>query len=266
MARSFNGSSDFINISSVPSFSGSNPFTIQAWANLTVGAGSFPLIADGLGVQLFFGINLGAGAGFNLYVDGIQSTNGATVTNGTWYHVLGTYNGSNSSLIYVNGVHQGSTSGSASPSAISSVNIGKNTGGNSFWKGGLADFAIWTAVLTQTEITALSSGVRPYNIRKSLLNTWLPLDGLQSPEIDYSGNASNGTLTGTSLSGGPPLAMLSPRSQRTAIITPLPSMITTSTANMNLPINCVVVGNQPEEKKSRFVTDFHGILKNIFRE
>lgn len=40
----------------------------------------------------------------------------------------------------------------------------------------------------------------------------------------------------------------------------------TNTTNMQLPINCVVVGNQPEEKKSKFITNFAGILKNIFRE
>lgn len=40
----------------------------------------------------------------------------------------------------------------------------------------------------------------------------------------------------------------------------------TSTGVLQLPINCVIAGDQPEEKKSRFITDFAGILKNIFGE
>lgn len=44
------------------------------------------------------------------------------------------------------------------------------------------------------------------------------------------------------------------------------SIVTVSTQVLNLPINCVLAGDQPEEKKSRFITDFSGILKSIFGE
>lgn len=39
-----------------------------------------------------------------------------------------------------------------------------------------------------------------------------------------------------------------------------------NTGLLQLPINCVLAGQQPEEKKSKFITDFYGILKNIFGE
>lgn len=45
-----------------------------------------------------------------------------------------------------------------------------------------------------------------------------------------------------------------------------PLQVTDTIVKMQLPINCVLGGDQREEKKIRYITDFAGLLKNIFRE
>lgn len=50
------------------------------------------------------------------------------------------------------------------------------------------------------------------------------------------------------------------------IVTPGVLTVTDTIVKMQKPINCVVIGDQPEEKKSRFVTDFRGVLRGIFGE
>lgn len=62
--------------------------------------------------------------------------------------------------------------------------------------GGLADVAIWTGItLSASEITALANGAKPFNIRPQYLTGYWPLDGLQSPEPDLSGQNSLQYLT-----------------------------------------------------------------------
>jgi hypothetical protein len=71
--------------------------------------------------------------------------------------------------------------------------------------------AVWNVVLTAAEHLSLSKGVLPYKIRPSALIGWWQLDGLQSPEPDFSGKANNGTLTGTALVFGAPTMPFTPR-------------------------------------------------------
>jgi hypothetical protein len=84
-------------------------------------------------------------------------------------------------------------------------------GASLFNNGQLADFAIWSVLLTAAEASALAKGARPNTIRSASLVNWWPLGGIQSPEPDLSGNKNNGTLTGTAPAFGPPIAPFTPR-------------------------------------------------------
>jgi hypothetical protein len=81
-------------------------------------------------------------------------------------------------------------------------------------QGNMADTALWNVVLSATEIAALAKGIRPPQVRPAALIGYWPLDGLQSPEPDLSGNRNNGTLTGTVNAFGPPIRPITPRMRK----------------------------------------------------
>jgi len=57
---------------------------------------------------------------------------------------------------------------------------------------------VWNVALSAGNITSLVNGVRPPNVNSANLQGWWPLDGfLNTTENDLSGNANNGTITGT---------------------------------------------------------------------
>ena len=81
-----------------------------------------------------------------------------------------------------------------------------------FWNGNLSEIAVRKGVLlTANEAKAHNAGERPSRIRPTSIVGWWPIDGLQSPEPEYSGNKMVGTLTGTAFATGPPLMPLTPR-------------------------------------------------------
>lgn len=192
-------------------------------------------------------------------------------TNGSWAHWLFNFAASGCTL-YRNGVSVG-TVGAGSTGSASGYVIGNFSGAITPATGSIAEFAYWSGVnLSSTEIAAIAAGCDTKKIRPNALlggaGLYLPLNGLQSPEPDLSGNALNGTLTGTAFDLGPPIAAFSPR-QFQIVVPPIPPHQTTTNTitNFNLPINCVIGGNPgPEEKKSGFITDFRGILKGVFGE
>jgi hypothetical protein len=208
-------------------------FAFSVWAWLDATSGNFPQIcspnagATGADLQLF-GIHVGASAGLNLYISGLQSGNTTNFVIGAtpvWHHCACRYvsNGAATGtiIVYLDGVDV-TNGNSGSISAVPGTNpwsIGAgNAGGNSFWKGYLYDYAIWTAAtgvipITIDEIKALSKGARPFQIRPQNLVTHLPLWGFGYPEPDLSGAVRNGTQAG-SVTAGPidaPVMMFTPR-------------------------------------------------------
>jgi hypothetical protein len=53
-------------------------------------------------------------------------------------------------------------------------------------------------------VQQLAAGYRPVDVNSANLQGWWPLSGYSSPEPDISGNANNGTLTGTTQAPMPP--------------------------------------------------------------
>lgn len=235
MARSFNGSTDYIQtgiqinqFASGVSASTITSFVYSAWVILSTGVGSFPVLfgVDPSDTQfLLFGVNVGNFSGLNLYMQGLESKNAASFTKDVWHHVACQYisNGSDTGTItvYDNGVdvtvgNQGVTDTFVVNDTFKLFIANGAKGGNSFWKGSIADVAVWTAAnqvaaLSVSEIQALAKGVRPNKVRPGNLAMWLPDDGIASPEPDLSGNVRNGTLTGTALTFGPPFLPFTPR-------------------------------------------------------
>ena len=138
-------------------------------------------------------------------------TDALMVTN-VWANWVFTWNNSTGSVAYKNGTSVGTSAGTTfTASGGGGYVIGNLEVFNRQSDSYLSDFAYWNVTLTPGEAKALASGVRPNTIRPSSLVIWLPIDGLQSPEPDLSGNAYNGTVTATSLAPGPPVTLFTPR-------------------------------------------------------
>jgi hypothetical protein len=231
MARSFNApAQDHIALANSAVLDVTTQLSIVAWANV----GAAPVSGN----QATIIGNGNAAGGRNFILDyrniggtlqlELSNTVGAsfgelravvTLSTSVWHSVVFTADWTQNpwvSTCYIDGVSQsvsnagGVTTGTPSASDTNHF-IGQTTVGTAFWSGSLAEIAVYKGIiLTAGEAKAFSLGVRAKDIRKSLIGYW-PLDGLKSPEPDLSGNANNGTLTGTLLAPGPPLAMFTPR-------------------------------------------------------
>jgi hypothetical protein len=151
----------------------------------------------------------GTGSSPNTNYDGAGSN---TLSTNTWYHIAVTGSTVSNYTGYVNGSADGNQGSGFAFCTPDNVTFGDDyTTTDQPLVGTLADIGIWTTVLSAGELSALSKGARPSTVRQGSLVGYWPLDGIQSPEPDLSKNKNNGTLTGTSLSAGPPIAMFSPR-------------------------------------------------------
>jgi hypothetical protein len=149
-------------------------------------------------------------------------TTTSSLSTATWHSLGWSYDfgsTSNNPIGYLDGtkltVGSGLTAGTA-PSgthgtAANNLYIGNVNAGTRVLDGRMAGFVVWNIILTDLEFAALGRGIQPYNIRPASLAGWWPIDGIQSPEPDLSGNKLNGTLTGTLFAFGPPVTPFTPR-------------------------------------------------------
>ena len=221
MARTFNGTSDVIKPSINMTLTGIG--TSSAWvrpSNTTVGDGAvFGLISGGHSLTIF----AESPGHFAYYDQGGGFTGSATYTINTWYHVAHVVDGVGAKG-YVNGVADGSLAGLTTLNATTVYWIGYNNQ-NNFFPGDIADMAVWNTNLTPAEVLALAKGARPNMLRQGNLIRWWPIDGVQSPEPDLSGNAANGVITGTTSAFGPPYMQFTPRWPRFMPLPPPPAFI-----------------------------------------
>lgn len=135
----------------------------------------------------------------------------AAPTTGVWHHFCITYDAAstaNAPVIYQDGTSRTVTTVAAAVGTIANTpdffRIGNSSLVTEWWDGLIAHFAIWDKVLlTAGEVLALASGVSPVLIRPDSLKTYLPINGIDSPETDFIlGNAAN--MTGTLLTQNEP--------------------------------------------------------------
>jgi hypothetical protein len=198
--------------------------TLAAWTGLTAATLSVWFNVSSFPATTNYGAVLVDGTGqTGMWVRGISVKHlnyewrGQAVADGTavlataiWYNGVLTWDGTNM-IGYLNGVSDlTTTSGIAQPVPSGGVYGGRDGGGD-FLNAAIADQAIWNVALTSLEVTALSRGMRPNRIRPLNLKLWIPHDGLQSPEPDLAGSATNSSLSGTTLAFGPPFTIATPR-------------------------------------------------------
>lgn len=166
----FNGSTGNASIAnSTPfAFDYNTPFTVEAWYKQT-GSSSNVIFSKMQNSGTFAGYELAVGSG-NLHLFLINNFGSALMinkdwtttsfSNGVWYHIVFTYDGSHLAagcVAYVNGVLQTGAAvndslGSNSITTATSPYIGSRGGSSGFLNGQLANLAIYDRVLTSTEI------------------------------------------------------------------------------------------------------------------
>jgi hypothetical protein len=213
MARAFIGT-DIISCGTGPVSNTDNNVTWAAWV-LPGGSGSDIISTDTPPTGGSFRLLFESGNVFHVVVHGaIDLNSGFTLTSNVWAHVAATWEQSGGQFLYssyVNGVAGSTVLNVTLPGNLTPLYLGNINGGGNPLLGALADVAIWKARLSVLELGALANGARPNTIRSANLVRWYPLGGIQSPEPDLSGNAFNGTLTGTNPAFGPPIAPFTPQ-------------------------------------------------------
>jgi hypothetical protein len=194
------------------------PFTVCAWG--------FPTAASPTGI-FEIGISASDNHRFTMYRDNsgeiIVQTKDATTAGGAtttaaaalnlWHHMCGVWASATSRSAYLNGGNKATNATNLTPTGMNQTIIGGMlTGtGNREWVGQLDHVAVWNVALTDAEIAALATGISPLQVRSSALVAYVPIWGLQSPEIDIAA-ARSWTLVGTPtlFEGGSPLVPFTP--------------------------------------------------------
>jgi PKD repeat protein len=160
-AMDFDGVNDYVNVSDSDELDVSR-VTLSAWVKVDSWGSGAPRIVD---KDSSYRLILNNQGGFRFEVNGpwcsITKTGFST---GIWYHVAGTYDGSNTKL-YVDGVEQASTGCSHNLNTNTKpVLIGKN-GASDFFNGKIDEVRIYNMSLTSDEIANLYTA-------RAMLNYW----------------------------------------------------------------------------------------------
>lgn len=251
MSRSFNGTSDYIDCgggSGSLDFADNSVVAGSCWVLFNSLASDRQIFSKGFdthntayelqisgGTQLFWG-------SYNGSTHGAGWTFGGGLSTGQWYHIYCDYDGSTWHL-YVNGVSKATSVDAVGPLStvrdfcIGCVDAPSAGGFIQLHSGNIADVCLWGGItLSAGEIASLVAGARPFNIRRSSIKGYWPLDGIASTEPDLSSFAHNGTLNGTAKAGGPPISMFTPRKNNAVLPTTSPSFIASWARGSNLPV------------------------------
>jgi Concanavalin A-like lectin/glucanases superfamily len=167
----FDGSTDYVNVTSSPSFSfgGSLPFTVIVWVNGSNFSGNTPTaLAKGnngacIATYVFFAS--GSNADFETNSTGVCTGNhyaSFPITTNTWYQIAGVYDGT-SMFAYENGVLEKTLNISATSPLVNSspLWIGKGYSGTvQFWPGLIDDVRVYNRALSAAEIQAIYNASR----------------------------------------------------------------------------------------------------------
>lgn len=163
----FDGTGDYITFSDISRFEGTDHLSIETWIKVNVFALSRGIVTKRVGAQSSWGLILGAVGntfGFKVYTSAtnLQVNSTTSRSTGTWYHVVGVYNGTDL-RIYVNGVLDStpaSLSGGINDSTAD-VMFGRYYDTNTDINATIGDVRIYDKALTATEI------LQNYNATKS---------------------------------------------------------------------------------------------------
>ena len=222
-SASFNGSSDYIDLGDSTDFDITNSITLSAWIK-----------ADAINQHaLLVGRDDGTNRNyyFDLYTDekifwnckGLSDTqvgSSTIISANEWYHIAGTYDGSNLKL-YINGILEDSdaSTGSIDNDNVSLTIGAREAGMDRRFNGSISQVGIWQGALTQAQIQSVMESTSyakiPADVKSTLGSNVLThdfsdgsgvtLNSYPSSDITFNGKmvfdgASSGTTNYPSLS------------------------------------------------------------------
>lgn len=209
MARSFNGSSDYLAIASALGFT-VPPMTFFARVKPSALTASMsPICSSGGDSTSFFMLRL-AGDQAN---DPVQSqanqqgvatgtaSTGAGLNTTDWHAPAATFTSSTRRDAYLTAANTGSNTTAAVPTTPNRLDVARALGAVSplyYFAGLMADVAAWNVVLTDAELESLRKGFSPRRIRPQSLKLFLPM---VRDTNDRKGNAW--TVVGGSVANHP---------------------------------------------------------------
>ncbi len=167
------------------SLGGTTPFTITAWVRVNAGTSQEGTIiqqraSDGWNGQYRFYVSSTGRIGFYVYGNSAQQFNftGSTaINNGQWHHVAAVRDANGNAYLYLDGVLNGSVTGTTQRSLSSSISVGIGADirdSNRFFRGRLDDIRIYNRQLSAEEIALVRNqapDISPSTIDLGLLPT-----------------------------------------------------------------------------------------------
>jgi hypothetical protein len=242
MARSFNGSSQYLSVSSA--LFSSPPLSISGWVNaddLTNAHTAF-CIGHTTNNQPFIILQCSGTVGgdpFRLIIrDNAGNLQTAITTTGysvsTWHHILGVWASATSTAIYIDGGSKGTdTDPTLGTLTVNRTAIGVRWTSSlqQYFAGKEAEFGLWDVALTDAEAQVLALGVPPRFVRPSNFVDYWRIMGRTSPEIDQIGG-NDMSLTANPpvadhppMMSRPPVYVGTPEAAAAALVGPFPTFL-----------------------------------------
>src|SRR3990167_4148325 len=245
MARSFNGTTEYIDVGSAATLRpGTGSFTVAAWAKFTsVSANQtiYGFANDPTSISLVLYTTNGSAVcslqgGANTSE---QLASQSQITTNTWHHITMVRDTGIKLYLYVDSVLEGSQADvGANVTHSNTTTIGKRSVYAEWFPGNIGEVAYWNGVaLSADEVDALVHGTLPLFIhRDALKGYWIP-QWAGSDVRDWSQNGNNGTATGTAVVDGPPVGRLPPTTYSFASQTPTCVITTPDVCQADTPFN-----------------------------
>lgn len=215
MARTFNGTTDYISIANSSVLDGVK-FTLSTWFWPATSAIAFPVIAmkEQTSQGWILHIINTTDIKFKINQDDTHAlvTSGLNLKMNMWHHIAAGWDGT-TLWLYLDGKFiKGQSGSSALTIGNTAVLLGTYFGApaNTFFTGRLAEFRFFNFWVGAEGVYQLSRSTRAWDVFQSNA-PYFPLNGdiPSNPEYDYSTNRIPVTLNGTGIAAHPP--MLRPR-------------------------------------------------------
>jgi len=176
--RSFNGTSDYLQISNPGNFAFSGPFSVGFWIKTSATATQDVLVYNNSGTTnqwaYYFRLNYVANKiSFNVVQWGVLdhwATSTTTINDGKWHYVVGTRDVDGYVRVFVDGLAEGLISGGGGAiTSTASFRIGNN--GSLWFSGQLDELQISNTIRTTQEIAEAYSMGRNYYLNKTISTT-----------------------------------------------------------------------------------------------